>query len=207
MNGNHFSIHEISNAHHFLPHYFEKSREGAEMKVRMNVSKREKSWERERMIEGEIECKWFCHSKNNSCSQFPMMNIPPAFRHDKRAMDASIGESYPSRDGTRMEARFRGCIIFLLIEIWLTELGFESTRVGVDDDYDHDARHVSPCGGNTTTLHVPMKMSRPCGPSATVSLSHIIFHIASRWRGDAIVQLRVTRLKKNRSQRARGHYD
>ena len=47
MNGNNFSIHKISNAHHFLPHNFEKSREGEGLKVRMNVSKGEKSGERE----------------------------------------------------------------------------------------------------------------------------------------------------------------
>ena len=43
MNGNKFSIHKISNAHHFLRHNFEKSREGERLKVRMNVSKGRKN--------------------------------------------------------------------------------------------------------------------------------------------------------------------
>ena len=64
MNGSNFSIPKISNTHHFLPHKFEKSREGDGMKVRINVSKEEKSWERG--IGNEIKTNWL---KNHSHNQ------------------------------------------------------------------------------------------------------------------------------------------
>ena len=43
MNGNSFSINKISNADHLLPRNFEKNRKGEGLKVRINMSKGEKS--------------------------------------------------------------------------------------------------------------------------------------------------------------------